>query len=230
MSPRETGGLPRDCAGMSEPSLSSSETLPGDDDAAAIETLNEHCAHLCVDMQRMFAEETDWKTPWMPRVLPRVEQLVAAHPDRTIFTRFVPAERPGQGRGTWATYYQRWASMTAENLAPGMVDLVPSLARHVPPAQILDKRLYSPWLGTDLDERLRRRDIDTLVVTGAETDVCVLAAVLGGVDHGYRIILVTDGLCSSCDEAHDALMVMYRMRYRHQVHTLTTEEVLDRWR
>ncbi|MDP4021084.1 isochorismatase family cysteine hydrolase [Methylobacterium sp. NEAU 140] len=192
--------------------------------------LSHTCVHLCVDMQRMFAEATDWRTPWMPRVLPRVERLVAAHPDRTIFTRFVPPDHPGEGRGAWGRYFERWASMTGDNLAPGMVDLVPSLARYVPPAQVVDKRVYSPWIGTDLDARLQARGIDTLVVTGAETDVCVLAAVLGGVDLGYRIVLVTDGLCSSCDEAHDALMVMYRMRYGCQVETQTADAVLARWR
>lgn len=196
---------------------------------SASETLTRSCLHLCVDMQRMFAEDTDWCTPWMPRVLPRVERLVAAHPDRTIFTRFLPADHPGEGRGTWASYYKRWATMTRVNLDSDLIDLVPPLARFTPPAEVLDKRVYSPWLGTDLDERLQAWGIDTLIVTGAETDVCVLAAVLGGVDLGYRIVLVTDGLCSSCDEAHDALMVMYRMRYGHQVETLTTEEVLERW-
>ncbi|MBE7196551.1 MAG: cysteine hydrolase [Parafilimonas terrae] len=194
-----------------------------------IDKLTRTSLHLCVDMQRMFAEETDWCTPWMPRVLPRVERLVAAYPDRTIFTRFLPADHPGQGRGTWASYYERWATMTRVNLDPSLIDLVPQLARFTPPAEVLDKRVYSPWLGTDLDERLQARGIDTLIVTGAETDVCVLAAVLGGVDLGYRIVLVSDGLCSSCDEAHDALMVMYRMRYGHQVETLTMEEVLERW-
>jgi nicotinamidase-related amidase len=215
---------------MSDACLPSSGNFPGQGGAPVVEELTETCLHLCVDMQRMFAEPTDWRTPWMPRVLPRIERLVAAHPDRTIFTRFLPAQHPGEGRGTWASYYRRWATMTAENLAPGMVDILPSLARFAPPAEILDKRVYSPWLDTDLDARLQARGIDTLVVTGTETDVCVLAAVLGGVDLGYRIVLVTDGLCSSCDEAHDALMVMYRMRYGHQVHTLTTEEVLERWR
>lgn len=192
-------------------------------------TLSANCVHLCVDMQRMFAEETDWRTPWMPRVLPRVRRLAAAHPDRTIFTRFVPAAHPGEGRGTWASYSAHWASMTGERLDPGLIDLVPDLAAFVPPAAVVDKTVYSPWLGTDLDARLQARGVDTLVVTGAETDVCVLAAVLGGVDRGYRIVLVTDALCSSCDEAHDALMVMYRMRYSHQVETLTTAEVLARW-
>jgi hypothetical protein len=35
----------------------------------------------------------------------------------------------------------------------------------------------------------RQRKADSLVITGAETDVCVLAAVLDAVDLGYRIIL-----------------------------------------
>ncbi|MCJ2063537.1 hypothetical protein MKK63_12555 [Methylobacterium sp. J-088] len=47
---------------------------------------------------------------------------------------------------------------------------------------------------------------------------------------GYRIVLATDTLRSSCDEAHDALLLMYRMRYGHQVETPTTAEILDRWR
>jgi hypothetical protein len=32
-----------------------------------------------------------------------------------------------------------------------------------------------------------------LIVMGSETDVCVLATIMGAVDHGYRIILVLDG-------------------------------------
>nr|WP_280138767.1 isochorismatase family cysteine hydrolase [Methylobacterium sp. Leaf117] len=191
--------------------------------------LGRTCLHLCVDMQRMFLETTDWHTPWMVRVLPRVERLVKAHPDRTLLTRFIPARHPGEGRGTWAGYSQRWASMTRDHLAPGLIDLVPELARLVPPAEILDKAVYSPWLGTDLDARLQARGIDTLVMTGGETEVCVLASVLGAVDLGYRVLIVTDALCSSCDEAHDALMTMYHRRYGQQVHPVTTEEVLLAW-
>ncbi len=217
-----------DCASMqSEHASTVDDSRP---DGGSAKALGDSCVHLCVDMQRMFAEPTDWQTPWMPRVLPHVRRLAEARPERTIFTRFIPADRPGEGRGTWATYSTRWASMTRENLAAEMIDLVPDLARLVPPAEVVDKTVYSPWLDTDLDARLRDRGADTLIVTGAETDVCVLAAVLGGVDLGYRIVLATDGLCSSCDEAHDALLLMYRMRYGHQVETMTTTEIIDRWR
>ena len=59
--------------------------------------------HLCVDMQNMFAEETPWHTPWMKRVLPVVAALVERHPDRTIFTRFIPPDDAGGNVGRLAT-------------------------------------------------------------------------------------------------------------------------------
>jgi nicotinamidase-related amidase len=102
-----------------------------------------------------------------------------AHPRQTVFTRFIPADKPGDGGGTWKRYYERWASMTIERLGREQLDLVPELAPFAPPAEIVDKHVYSPWLETDLHRRLRARGIDTLVVRVGETDVCVLGIVLG---------------------------------------------------
>jgi nicotinamidase-related amidase len=45
----------------------------------------------------------------------------------------------------------------------------------------------------------------------------VLATVLGALDLGYRLIVVRDGVCSSSDEGHDALMTMYHRRYTEQI-------------
>jgi len=201
-----------------------------DEEGLRFGPLTASCAHLCIDMQNIFAEQTDWHTPWMERVLPVVERIAQHKPERTIFTRFIPAARPGEGRGTWRRYYERWAGMTLEALPPGMIDLVPSLARLVPPARVLDKETYSPWVQPELDAMLRADGIDTLVITGAETDVCVLAAVMGAVDRGYRIVIPTDALCSSSDKTHDALLTLYRERYGQQVETVTTDELLEAWR
>jgi nicotinamidase-related amidase len=191
--------------------------------------LTESCAHLCVDMQNLFAEGTEWHTPWMERVLPVVERIARACPERTVFTRFIPARRPGEGEGTWRRYWERWEAMTLEALPPGAVDLLPSLAALVPPATVVDKRVYSPWDEPALHKMLRARGVDTLVVTGAETDVCVLAAVLGAVDRGYRVVLPTDALCSSSDRTHDALLTLYRERYGQQVEAVSSAEVLRSW-
>lgn len=187
------------------------------------------CVHLCVDMQNIFAPGSTWETPWLPRVLPTIERLASSRPEQTIFTRFIPADRPGQGSGTWKHYYERYADMTLERLPPGMVDLVPQLQRFVPPGEVIDKRVYSPWMAPELERSLERRGADTLIVTGTETDVCVLAAVLGAVDRGFRVVVPTDALCSSSDTAHDASLTVYRERYGQQVETARTEDILAAW-
>ena len=110
-----------------------------------------------------------------------------------------------------------------------MIEVVPELARFIPPARIFDKYVYSPWTGTDLQERLQRDGIDTLVMSGGETDVCVLSPMLGAVDWGFRVILATDALCSSADETHDAMMKIYKSRFGEQVETATVETILANW-
>ncbi|HEV7254970.1 MAG TPA: isochorismatase family cysteine hydrolase [Mesorhizobium sp.] len=192
--------------------------------------LGENVAHLCVDMQNMFAHGSAWAVPWFDRVLPQIVRIVSRRPQDTVFTRFMPLDSPQQGQGTWKRYYERWADMTAARLAPGQADLAPDLKRFVPPATVVDKTVYSPWLGPDLDRLLAEREIDTVAVTGGETDVCVLGTVLGAVDRGFRVILVRDALCSSSDETHDASLALYHRRYGQQVEPVTTDELLQAWR
>ena len=110
-----------------------------------------------------------------------------------------------------------------------MVGLVPDLAQFVPPARTFDKHVYSPWTGTDLHLQLTDAGIDTVIITGGETDVCVLATMLGAIDWGFRVILVTDALCSSADETHDAMMNVYMNRFGEQVECVTTETLLNSW-
>ena len=52
---------------------------------------------------------------------------------------------------------------------------------------------------------------------------------LGAIDWGFRIILVTDALCSSADETHDAMMNVYMNRFGEQGETVTTQTLLDSW-
>jgi nicotinamidase-related amidase len=191
--------------------------------------LTESAVHLCVDMQRLFAERTDWRVPWMRRVLPGVTRIARAQASRTIFTRFVPPMRAEQAQGTWRRYYQRWSHMTRERLEPGLIELLPPLAELVPPAHVVDKQHYSPFFEPHLRDVLNARGTDTLVITGGETDVCVLATVMGAVDAGYRVVLASDAVCSVSDDMHDALLQLYRDRFNEQIETASTGEILDAW-
>ena len=119
--------------------------------------------------------------------------------------------------------------MTLEAIGADMVELMPELAHFAPPAETLDKPVYSPWLGSDLHRRLRARGCDTLVVSGGETDMCVLAAVLGAADLGYRTILVRDAVCSASDAAHDAMLELFGERYSQHVEIATVADVMCVW-
>lgn len=186
--------------------------------------LGDRWVHLCIDMQRMFADATEWHTPWMDRVVPNVVKIVELDPARTIFTRFIPPQSPDDAVGTWRRYYRRWETMTRNKLGPGLIDLVASLDQFVPPARIEDKMLMSVWHG-ELHARLQAGGINTVIVTGAETEVCVLASVIGAIDLGYRVIIVIDAVCSGADSTHDAMIEIYRSRFGMQVETVNTAEL-----
>ncbi len=87
-----------------------------------------------------------------------------------------------------------------------------------------------PFANAELRRFLWRCGVDTLIVSGSETDVCVLSTVLAAVDLGYRIILARDGVCSSSDAGHDALMGLFRRRFDVQIEVAEVNEIVDAWR
>jgi nicotinamidase-related amidase len=190
----------------------------------------DNAVHLCVDMQRIFARGGLWETPWMERVLPAIVALVARHPERTIFTRFITPSSPDEAPGQWRNYFRRWKAATRQVIDPEQLELVPELARFAPPATLIDKPTYSAFFRSSLADFLRQRDVRTVIVSGAETDVCVLSTVLDAVNIGFRVVIVEDALCSSSDAGHDALMTMYRLRFTEQIDLVTVEGLAEFWR
>ncbi|MDB5593974.1 MAG: cysteine hydrolase [Hyphomicrobiales bacterium] len=185
--------------------------------------------HLCIDMQRLFTEEGPWPTPWMEKVKPNIVRIAEAAPHLTVFTRFIPPPTPEHVEGTWRAYYERWDEATTARLDPRLLDLVPPLDRLAAQATVIDKKTYSSFGEPGLLAHLRARGADGIIVTGSETDVCVLSTVLDAVDLGLRVIVVEDAVCSSSDEGHEALMMLYQKRYSQQIETATTFDVLSHW-
>ena len=186
--------------------------------------------HLCIDMQNIFAPGGLWATPWMERVLPAIVSIVSRRQARTIFTRFMTPQDPDDRPGQWRSYFRHWSQATRRHLPPSALDLVPALSRFVPPAAVIDKPAYSAFSNPGLAGLLLEKSVGTVVITGAETDVCVLSTVLSAVDLGFRVVIVEDALCSSSDVGHDALMTMYRTRFHGQVDLMTAEELTEFWR
>lgn len=114
--------------------------------------------------------------------------------DRTSSVHPVRAKRLARGATT--------IENGGENLPQDMVGLVGPLERLVPPARVFDKSTYSPWIDGRLFRHLRAENVDTVVVTGGETDVCVLATVPGAIDLGFHVIVLIDAVCAAARTRH----------------------------
>ena len=55
------------------------------------------------------------------------------------------------------------------------------------------KRHCNAFQNTDFDQKLKRADIDHLIVCGMQTEYCVDTAVRAAVERGYKVTLVSDG-------------------------------------
>ena len=75
---------------------------------------------------------------------------------------------------------------------------------------ILPKRRFSAFFKTDLDQTLRVLGVDTIVVTGITTEVCVLMTVMDGLSHDFSAILLEDCSASRTKEFHQRCLNLYR--------------------
>jgi nicotinamidase-related amidase len=88
-------------------------------------------------------------------------------------------------------------------------DIVPEL---YPAAgePVIDKPGKGAFYQTDLDLMLRNRGIDTLLVCGVTTEVCVNTTVREANDRGYRCIVLSDCCASYFPEFHDMGLKMIK--------------------
>jgi nicotinamidase-related amidase len=71
---------------------------------------------------------------------------------------------------------------------------------------VFTKSRVGPFSTTNLDETLKERGIDTLVLMGISTSGCVLSTVRWGADIDYKLIVVSDCCADGDEEVHRVLM------------------------
>ncbi len=73
----------------------------------------------------------------------------------------------------------------------------------------VDKHRYSAFLpnSSDLDALLRRRSIDTLIITGTITNVCCESTARDGNMLGYKVLFVNDATAAFTDAEHNATLL-----------------------
>lgn len=183
--------------------------------------------HLCVDMQRLFAEATPWQVPGLERLVPNIRRITEARTGHTIFARFLVPPGAEAAQGDWRRYYRHWSDIVAAVVEDAdLVSLVPGLRDLAPAETCLNKTTYSMFTPPGLTETLAIRGAVTVVVTGAETDICVLATIFDAVERGLHVIVVSDAVASSSVAAHEATLTRILPRMADQVTIATTAQVL----
>jgi nicotinamidase-related amidase len=194
-----------------------------------IRPIGPDAVHVCIDMQRIFAERTAWHTPSMATILPAIIRLAGHRPERSLFTRFRTPPKAADAQGNWRRYYERWAELTTDALGAEMLDVVAELAVFAPPALIADKTTYSAFESAAFQAMLDDLGCHTIICTGVETDVCVLGTVMQAMDRGYRVIIADDGVHSSSPEAHRATLDLVCRRFEDQLEIGPVDEVIANW-
>jgi nicotinamidase-related amidase len=75
---------------------------------------------------------------------------------------------------------------------------------------ILEKRRFSAFFKTDLDQTLRTLHVDTVAIGGINTHFCVLATAFDAVCHDFTTIILEDMSAAYKREIHQAFVDAYR--------------------
>ena len=109
-------------------------------------------------------------------------------------------------RGTWGSDF--------------IVELYPEKGEYIVP-----KRRHSGFQYTDLELYLREEDIDTVVVTGVWTNVCVRSTATDALARAFRVITLSDGCASKTEEMHEYGLKDLSMFSK----IMTIDEYIDAW-
>jgi len=89
---------------------------------------------------------------------------------------------------------------------------------------VIEKSRMSAFNGTQLDVLLRGLGVETIIVTGVWTNMAVEHTCRDGADHGYEVVIATDGTSSISEEWQNAAL-NYAMN--NIATKMTTAEILE---
>ncbi|MEM3737069.1 MAG: isochorismatase family cysteine hydrolase [Candidatus Bathyarchaeia archaeon] len=92
---------------------------------------------------------------------------------------------------------------------------------------ILGKRTYSAFYETGLDPLLRQLGVDTVVLTGLHTNICVRHTAADALFRGYKIIVPEDCVDASTEREHVEGLEYLKRIYGAEL--VSSRELAGRW-
>ncbi len=161
----------------------------------------ERAALLVLDMQNYFLREGSHAfIPSAPAILPNIQTLIEAFRSRhrpVIFTRHVNTDADAGMMSRW------WRDLIRAGSADG--EIVPALdaSRGI----VIPKAQYDAFHHTSLEDLLRGRGADQVVVTGVMTHLCCETTARSAFVRGFAVFFCADGTATYTEEAHRASLL-----------------------
>lgn len=175
-------------------------------------------ALLVVDMQNYFMHPDYQAVPMAREIVPNVNRLagiVRAAGGHVVWLMTATNDT----RDSWSTYHEhlmsrdyaawRYASMDVGHEGHA---LWPALEAKPDDTKIVKKRFSAFIQGSsDIEARLKRRGIDTLLVAGTTTNVCCESTARDAMMLNYKVVMVHDALAAYTDAEHNATLATFYM-------------------
>lgn len=178
-------------------------------------------ALLIVDMLNDFVHGS-LKVPTAKDIIPNIKRLANAFRSRkmpVIYVNDSHASNVDLELKLWGPHAiaGTWGSQVVDELKPEKGDFV------------VFKRRYSGFFATDLDLLLRELKVESVVLTGVVTDICILHTAADAFFRGYEVIVVSDATTSLTSDRHErALNYMKEVYGAKILNTIELESTLLR--
>jgi ureidoacrylate peracid hydrolase len=178
-------------------------------------------ALVVVDMQNAFMLPgvAHALCPMAQEIVPNINRLAQAVRDTGGAVVWIKTVFEEEVLDSWSTYFamvkpqlrdKRIRALTAGSRGHELwagLDLRPQDA-------IIEKRRFSAFIqgSSRLEEHLRSKGVDTVIITGTVTNVCCESTARDAMMLNFRTIMVTDGNAAVTDEDHNASLGAF---YQH---------------
>ena len=173
-------------------------------------------ALLVIDMQRYFLEPgADAYLEAGPSIIPNVKKLIARFRDAgqpVIYTRHT--HKKGADLGQMGRWWNNKLPMEGDSQSELIADLEPQSNETV-----ITKTFYSAFEKTGLEQILRDKNIDTVVICGVMTHLCVETTARHAFMLDFQPVVVSDACAAQSIAHHEATLLNLAHGFAHILKT-----------
>lgn len=171
-------------------------------------------ALLVVDLQNAFVDaDSPMSLPTTRAIVGNVNTIIAAMRESgssIVFIRHTYTETGSQAMAPWQRDVSPGIARMRACMNPGAWehDVHASLNRQSEDL-VVDKYRNSAFIqnSSTLDEQLKARGVETLVIVGAATNICCETTARDAFMLGYRVFFIADATATRSDEEHNAALL-----------------------